>query len=221
MGSSGWLPRIEPSWQPIPFPMRKICWLFLAPALLGGCASVTRFSGITLSDDALFLSNVAPIRQNKTYACGPACVAAVAAHWGITPAEFKAKIPRSIEDVTGDDLQRMAQQLGLQAFAYQGSMEDLRQNLEKGRPVIAMIPMPMLARGGLVAGSVFNLWNELGPRPPHWVVVVGVASDNRIIINDPASGPLLVKDDRFREWWTRSDNLCVLIAGSGVPSATP
>lgn len=203
----------EACWQPV-IRMRILrCWLLGAVALLGGCASVTRFNGIALSDDALFVSDVAPIRQEKKHACGPACVAAVAAHWGITLAEFQAKIPQAPVDATGTDMLQMAQRLGLQAFAYRGSMDDLRQNLEKGRPVIVMIPMPMLARGGLVAGAVFNLWNELGPRPPHWVVVIGLVGKECVIINDPASGPLVVRQDRFQSWWTRNDHLCVLIAG--------
>lgn len=200
--------------------MRTLCWLVLVAGLFSGCTSVTRFHGLTLSDDALFVSDVAPIRQDRAYACGPACVAAVAAHWGVSPAEFKAQIRESGDDATADDLQQMATRLGLRAFAYQGSMDDLRQNLEKGRPVIAMIPQPLPARGGWLAGAVFNLWNEWGPRPPHWVVVVGEFGDGRIIIHDPASGPLLVKTERFLAWWRETDRLCLLIAGHDEPAAT-
>jgi len=33
--------------------------------------------------------------------------------------------------MTGHDLQQLAEKLGLQAFAYRGSMDDLRQNLAR------------------------------------------------------------------------------------------
>ncbi len=36
---------------------------------------------------------------------------------------------------------------------HRGSLDNLRENRCKGRPVIAMISMPMLARGGLVVSA--------------------------------------------------------------------
>ena len=186
--------------------------LLLAALLAGGCASVGQFKGLPLRDSGVYVSGVPPVRQDQDYACGPACLAAVAAHWGVSLADFTARHPRLPADTTGGDLQKLAGDLGLQAVAYRGSLEDLRQNLDAGRPVIVMIPMPLVARGGLVADLILNAWNAAGPRPAHWVVVLGMTGDGRLIVHDPASGPLWVKREDFEEWWAQKDHLCVLVA---------
>jgi len=185
----------------------------LLPAfLLGGCASVTPFRGFTLNDDSTYVSSVPPVRQDKNHACGAACVAAVAAHWGVDLATFRSNHPLLPDDATGQDLQELARQTGLQAFAYRGSIDDLQENLSKGRPLIVMIPKPLIGGNGLVTTPLLNLWNDYGPRPPHWVVAVGFIKDQQIIIHDPASGPLVVDQPTFAKWWAKNDNLCVLIA---------
>jgi predicted double-glycine peptidase len=186
--------------------------LFFVALALSGCATVGHFKGLGFNDDAVYVSGVTPIRQDKSHACGPACVAAVASHWGITLDDFKAAQPQMPEDATGHDLQALAERLGLQAFAYRGSMDDLRQNLASGRPMIVMLPMPLMPTGGLLPELVFNLWNEIGPRPAHWVVVVGAIKHQQVIIDDPASGPMLVREDKFIDWWAQKENLCVLLA---------
>lgn len=194
--------------------------LALAALSLAGCASVAAFKGVTLRDDALLVSDVTPVRQDKTYACGAACVASVAAHWGVSLADFKAAIPSAASDATGADLEQMAHRLGLEAFAYEGSVDDLRDNLAQGRPIIAMIPLPLMPRGGFVTAAVLNAWNEIGPRPAHWVTVVGLIGRQHVIVDDPTSGPLLVDAEKFRAWWAEKQNLCVLIARSAAPATT-
>jgi predicted double-glycine peptidase len=151
------------------------------------------------------------IRQDEHYACGAACVAAVAAYWNVSPAEFRAKHPQMPADATGRDLQVLAEGLGLQAFAYRGSMDDLAENLRKGRPLIVMIPQPLLPNGELTASLLLNAWNQWGPKPAHWVVVVGITKNKAVIIHDPYSGPLVVKPEAFQAWWAKKGNLTVLI----------
>jgi predicted double-glycine peptidase len=193
--------------------MRIASACLLLPLLwVGGCASVGRFNGVHPGDDAIYVNGVTPVRQDRDYACGPACVAAVATHWGVSLADFRAVQPRQAPDATGHDLELLAGRLGLQAFAYEGSMDDLMENLGRGRPVIVMIPMPMMAQGGPVTAVILKAWNEFAPRPAHWVVVVGALPHRQIIINDPASGPLAVNEDKFRQWWAHEGNRCVLVA---------
>jgi predicted double-glycine peptidase len=160
------------------------------------------------------VSGVPPVRQDNEYACGPACVAAVAAHCGIALTDFASGHPQLAGDATGRDLQTLAEELGLQAFVYRGSMNDLQENLMKGRPLIVMIPKPVMEPRGWIATPIVNLWNEFGRRPAHWVVVVGFVEGSQVILHDPASGPLVVKQETFRNWWAKKDNLCVLIAAS-------
>jgi predicted double-glycine peptidase len=182
--------------------------------LLGGCSSVASFKGLPLSEDAVYVNGVTPIRQDHDYTCGPACLAAVATHWGVSPAQFKASAGAAPRDFTARDLQGLAARVGLQAFVYVGSMEDLRENLGKGRPVIAMISMPLPPQGDLITAEALALWNEVGPRPAHWVVVVGTIGRKWVILDDPESGPLVVRSDRFQRWWAQQDSAAVLVTAS-------
>jgi predicted double-glycine peptidase len=188
-----------------------VCGGLLTLLLLGGCSSVASFKGLPLSEEALYVNGVTPIRQDHDFTCGPACLAAVATHWGVSPAQFKAGAGAAPRDFTARDLQALAARLGLQAFVYGGSMADLRENLGKGRPVIAMIPMPLPPQGDLLTAEVLALWNEVGPRPAHWVVVVGMIGQKWVILDDPESGPLVVKADRFERWWAQQGSVAVLV----------
>ena len=197
------------------FPVRSIIRLIpaLGVLLLCGCTSVGSFRGISLTGDSLYISGLPPIRQDKAYTCGPACVAAVAAYWGVGFAEFKAKCATAPQDTTGPDLRTMAESLGLRALVFQGSFADLQDNLRQGRPVIVMIPQPpdpALRQAGLI-GALALAVSEHVSHPSHWVVVIGMTGDQQVIVHDPAAGPLQIKSDVFQEWWRRMNNLCVLI----------
>ena len=175
---------------------------------------MTGFRGIPLTGDSLYVSGVPPLRQDAQYACGPVCVAAVGMHWGVSLDEFKAKYPAAPQDTTGRDLRALVESLGLQAFVFQGSLDDLRDNLRRGRPMIVMItkpPDPVLRRTG-VLGALALAISERVPHPPHWVVVIGLLGDHAVIVHDPAAGPIQIKAAAFIKWWAAQKNLCVLIA---------
>jgi len=198
-----------------PFPVSTTLRLttILAALLLGGCTSVKSFRGLSLTGDSLYVSGLPPLRQNQDYACGPACVAAVAAHWGVGLAEFKAKCPAAPQDTTGPQLRAIAESLGLRGLVYRGSMADLQDNLRQGRPVIVMIPQPPnpgLRQAGLIGALALSV-SEHVPHPSHWVVVIGVTGDHQVIVHDPAAGPLQLETAVFEKWWQRMNNLCVLI----------
>ena len=192
--------------------MLRFPFLLSLSLLTGGCASVAGFNGLALDDDDGVYVSVPAVRQSQHHACGAASLAAVAAHWGVSLAEFKSRHPHLPDDTTGKDLQLLAEDLGLRAFVYQGSFDDLRDNLGKGRPLIVMLPKPLLPSGGLIAAMLLNAWNQVGFRPPHWVIVTGFLGEREVIVHDPASGPLLIKQENFRKWWAEMDNLCVLVA---------
>jgi len=186
--------------------------LLIPALLLGGCTSVAPFKGLSLSEGDIYVCGIPPIRQDKQYACGAACVAAVAAFWSVPIAEFTARHPSLPADATGRDLQVLANDIGLQAFVYRGSMDDLQENLRKGRPLIVMIPQPLIPSGGLTRTTLLNAWNQWGHKPAHWVIAVGITKDKAVLIHDPASGPMVVKPEAFQKWWARKDNLTVLLA---------
>lgn len=167
----------------------------------------------------MYVAGVPLVRQGQDYACGAACVAAVATYWGRHLGEFRLRYPQLPRDSTGSELQQVAEALGLRAFAYRGSMDDLLENLRAGRPLIVMIPKPEVTRAGGLISSTFEVWNRIGPRPPHWVVVVGLIEGHGVILHDPASGPLVVSRPKFEEWWAQKDHLGVLIVASDTVRA--
>lgn len=186
--------------------------MILTSLLLGGCASVAAFKGVALDEECLYVSGLTPVMQNKQYSCGAACVAAVAVFWNVPLSGFRAKHPQVSANLTGLDLQMQAEELGLQAFAYRGSMDDLQENLRKGRPVIVMILQPLVPTGDLMSGLLLTAWDKFGVRHSHWVVVIGVTKNQSMIIHDPLSGPIVIKREAFKAWWAHEDNLTVLLA---------
>lgn len=194
-------------------PIWRVLYLLSPAWVLAGCASVAPFRGLTVEDDSIYVAGLPPIHQDKNYSCGAACVAAVANYWNVSPRQFRSKCPRWPENTTGDDLQRLAEDLDLSGFVYRGSMEDLRDNLGKGRPLIVMIPQPVVPGGGLVSVTLFNAWNRWGHKPSHWVVVLGLTKSNDVIIQDPESGETVINGRSFEKWWAKKSYLTVLISG--------
>jgi hypothetical protein len=82
-------------------------------------------------------------------------------------------------------MERYFQQHGFRTFVFQGTWEDLKQHLEKGRPlIVALKPMP-------------------GEASLHYVVVAGLDwQQNLVLVNDAAQRKLLKEDrSRFEKEW--------------------
>lgn len=81
---------------------------------------------------------------------------------------------------------------GFQVFALQGRWSDLREQLGKGRPLIAGLK-PRLS-------------------PAHYVVVVGVGPDDRdVLLNDPERGKLVrMERSEFEKAWRGTQDWTLL-----------
>jgi predicted double-glycine peptidase len=183
-------------------------------ALLAGCTSVSSFRGMTLAENNLYVSGVPPVRQDGRYSCGPACLAAVAAYWGTDLGRFRTAGPATLAaETNGAQLRALAETLGLQAYVYRGSLEDSERNLRQSRPLIVMIPRPADPQGfpGGFLGGLTHLISERLPRPRHWVTLTGYGENGDAIIQDPASGPLRIRREKFLTDWKSLDNTCVLV----------
>jgi hypothetical protein len=86
--------------------------------------------------------------------------------------------------------------------------------LEKGRPLIALIPKPpdihglrIVLQGMPLDGFIERFTREKS----HWVIVIGFNS-SQFILHDPASGRICVMHSTFGEWWARKGNTCLLVS---------
>ena len=155
------------------------------------------------------------VKQEKN-ACGAASVAMVMQFWqhqqGLLPNANadEARIQIALysskaHGIYASDLQNYFHHHGYRAFAFQGRREDLRQHLEKGRPLIAALkPAP---------GA-----------PLHYVVVVGFdAEHGLVLLNDPAERKLMKQElASFEKEWKGAGYWTLLaVPQSGEASSAP
>jgi ABC-type bacteriocin/lantibiotic exporter with double-glycine peptidase domain len=139
------------------------------------------------------------VKQEKD-GCGAASIAMVMQYWQAqrgrsgnptaeTPQIRRALHSDAAHGIYASDMERYFQRNGYVTFAFSGEWSDLKQHLEKGRPLIV----------ALMPGS--NV-------PLHYVVVAGLdiagldPKRQLVLLNDPAQRKLL-KEDRYRfeqEW---------------------
>ena len=180
-----------------------------------GCSTAPTFKGIPVSETAVLITSVPPLLQDKKVTCGPACVAAVAAYWEVDYMTLYARgaAAEVRRELAAAELGDLAGQLGLQHFILQGNLHELEQNLQKGRPVIAMIPAPDYHEGvdlNINGLSLKGLQESFHPKASHWVIVLGYTAD-KVIYQDPAEGRLAVSKTKFEGWWKARKSTCLLV----------
>ena len=92
------------------------------------------------------------------------------------------------------DVERYFQSHGFRTFTFKGEQADLKQHLEKGRPLmVALKPLPRD--------------NSL-----HYVVVTGLDWENRVVmVNDPAQRKLLkLNQSNFEQEWSATGKWTLL-----------
>src|SRR5216683_2034833 len=149
------------------------------------------------------------VKQQKD-GCGAASIAMVMQYWQQqhgAPANPKAEAARiqrvlyaeAAHGIYASDMERYFQQNGYVTFTFSGEWADLKQHLEKGRPLIA----------ALKPGSAL---------PLHYVVVAGLDQERQLVLlNDPAQRKLLKQDQsRFEQEWKAAGRWTLL----AVPKAS-
>jgi ABC-type bacteriocin/lantibiotic exporter with double-glycine peptidase domain len=138
-------------------------------------------------------------------ACGAASIAMVMQYWersagnGRTDRVDVGRIRRALyskqaKGIFASAMERYLDEAGYRTFAIRGAWSDLRENLEKGRPLIV----------GLAPE---------GPHDPlHYVVVAGIDWEhNWIFVNDPARRKLLKMGRAdFEKQWTATQEWTLL-----------
>ncbi len=159
---------------------------------LGGTLWAAAGSGVWL--------DVPFVRQEKN-GCGAASIAMVMQYWqhqqGRVPDADAAAIQHTLYSSKGhgifaSDLESYFRQHGFRVFALRGEWNDLKDHLEKGRPLIVALKP---GRGEL-----------------HYVVVTGIDwRQNVVMTNDPAERKLLRRDRAsFEKEWKGAGNWTLL-----------
>jgi predicted double-glycine peptidase len=163
--------------------------------LLGVCGSLLAadFPGVWL--------DVPFVKQEKD-GCGAASIAMVMQYWQtqhgqpVNGASDASQIQRTLysakaHGIYASDMERYLQEKGFRTFTIRGEWEDLKQHLDKGRPLI--VALKPVSGGAL-----------------HYVVVTGVGPE-MVMVNDPAQRKLLQQDQSsFEREWSAAEKWTLL-----------
>jgi len=126
--------------------------------------------------------------------CGGAAVAMVFRFWGRASLDAQAFAPLVDDSARGirtGVLQQAVRRLGWRSLAYRGSLEGLRDQVGRGRPLIVLL--------------------RVAPGRWHYVVVVAVGED-RVLVHDPARAPFrALAIPEFRRMWEPSGRWTLLV----------
>jgi ABC-type bacteriocin/lantibiotic exporter with double-glycine peptidase domain len=175
-------------------------------AVLGFCGILYGAQGTGVWLDVPFF------KQEKN-GCGAASIAMVMQYWTAQQASAAPPAAASTASMSADpeaiqralysanehgirasDMQRYFQDHGFRTFVFRGSWDDLRQHLEKGRPlIVALKPLP--TESAL-----------------HYVVVVGLDWNRNVVMVNDAAQRKLLKQDRgvFEKEWSAVDRWTLL-----------
>src|ERR1700675_2433415 len=176
----------------------------VAVLLVGVC-------GVLLAADTPGVWLDVPFVKQEKDGCGAASIGMVMQYWqrqlreSVNLDSDPAQIQRALyspkaHGIYASDMERYFREKGFRTFTIRGEWEDLKQHLDKGRPLIVAL-------------------KPAGGAPLHYVVVTGVDQEQAIVmVNDPAQRKLL-KQDRpsFDREWSAAGRWTLL----AVPQAEP
>jgi hypothetical protein len=147
------------------------------------------------------VSDVPFVAQKSDADCGPAALAMVLGHFGVSATldQVTALDPPSDGGVRAGALRDVARGKGLEAFVVSGTLSDIVAQLDRGRPILVGLAKPMVG-GRAIA---------------HYEVVVGMNRPKRLILSfDPSRGPRQNSFEGFaREWVPTHQVTIVIFAG--------
>jgi hypothetical protein len=171
--------------------------------LLGGCYTGSARSVSPLEvmrDPGWLLVQVPYAEQREENDCGAAALAMVLRYWGetVTREQITAAHPTLRERTRGlraGELRDFSRARGLDAFVVKGQLDDVRSELERGRPMIVGLGKPH--------GRTHYA---------HFEVVVGLHRDRqRVLTLDPARGWRVNTIAGFQAEWAPARNLLLVV----------
>jgi predicted double-glycine peptidase len=144
---------------------------------------------------ALEIEGVPFIRQDSQF-CGPASLASVMTFYGVHEDQKKIGAAVYSEKLQGaliTDLERYARQEGFETKSGQGTVEGLKTEMDRGRPVIVLVDL-----GFWVVSK------------PHYLVVIGY-DDDGFTAHDGYTPANRYPYARFSEIWGKMGNAYLLL----------
>jgi predicted double-glycine peptidase len=141
------------------------------------------------------------VRQEHASDCGLAALSAVLRFWGVPDEreQIEASLWKSEARLPGalaGELRDYARSRSLSAYVFEGAFDDLRHELEVGRPAIVGVHKPLRSGEALA----------------HYEVVVGYhAAAQRVLTMDPAHGFRRNSVSGFIQEWRGSNQLILVV----------
>lgn len=144
-----------------------------------------------------------PFYMQSESTCGPAALAGILSFWGarvnmehviasVYIPELKGALPM--------DMERYAREAGFKTESYSGSLDQLKANIRKGKPVICLLDLG------------FSLY-----RRPHYVSVIGFDDENSVIIaHDGLKPDRLIGYKAFHKAWDRAGRWMLVIVPKSI-----
>ena len=185
----------------------------LLVAFVASCASyrgtARPVSPATLAAEPgwILVRDVPYIEQEGESECGAAAIAMVVSYWTkSTPASIVAAFrPVPNRGLAAVRLRDYARKRGLASFVIQGTFEDLRRELEAGRPVLVGLTKPVADKKVL----------------DHYEVVVGIHRDRRLVVTlDPSEGWQQNAFDGFTNEWKGAHFTTIVVAAKPTSASS-
>jgi len=182
--------------------LHYVCRQFLLlPVMLVVISFISCATGreISASGERHIIRGV-PFYAQEAYQCGPASLAGVLNFWGVEvrPDEISKEIfSSSARGTLNIDMVLYAQKRGLNALQYAGNAEDLKKNIDLGRPVIILV------------GYGFSIYEV-----DHFMVVTGYY-DKGFVVNAGCEQNRFIDNADFLKIWSKANYWTLLIRKKG------
>ena len=162
-----------------------------------GTARTAEPARLAREGDWTMVENFPLVRQVDSDDCGGAALAAVLRFWGhsATPESVEKAVGGKNRRLRAGDMAAHARELGLRAYVFNGTMNDVVYELQQGRPIIVGLGKEIATKKVLA----------------HYEVVVGYEPQKRLVLLlDPGLGWQIDTFDGFNDEWARSGRVTLV-----------
>jgi predicted double-glycine peptidase len=134
---------------------------------------------------ARLIENV-PFYPQEMYQCGPASLATLLNYWGmhVTPEEVAAEIfSQSARGTLTIDMMLYAKRKDLQAIQYSGSLQDIKEKIDRGYPLIVLVD--------------YGFWSY---QQNHFMVLFGYNEEGVIVHSGRERKKFVPLEDFLKPW---------------------